>query len=260
MKALTLLFVIALGSIAGLGACNAETPKGGSQMTHEQGEAILAELKDIKKQLAEQKVLLEKGAKAAEAGAPSGPAKVAIDDKASGTLGAADAPVVVVEFTDYQCPFCRRFHDATWPELKKKYVDTGKVRFLVRDLPLNFHEHALPAAIAARCAGRQGKFWPVYEALSAKQDSLSEAVIIKTVTDAGVDMATLTTCRKDATIKESIDLYTADAERIGVTGTPGFLVAQKKGGKLEGTLLLGAQPIAVFSSRIDALLNPPSTP
>jgi len=255
MKALSTLILIALGSLAGLSACNAEPAKAaGGQVTREQGEAILAELKDIKKALAEQRALLEKNAK------PSEPGKVAIDDKASGTLGGADAPVVVVEFTDYQCPFCRRFHDATWPDLKKKYVDTGKVRFLVRDLPLNFHEQALPAAIAARCAARQGKFWPVYESLSAKQDSLSEAVITKAITDAGVDVATLTTCRKDASIKEGIDLDIAEAERIGVTGTPGFLIAQKKNGKLEGTLLLGAQPIAVFSSRIDALLNPPTTP
>lgn len=257
MKALSTLILIALGSLAGLSACNAEPAKAGGQMTREQGEAILAELKDIKKALAEQKALLEKNAKPSE---PAGPAKVSIDDKASGTLGAADAPVVVVEFTDYQCPFCRRFHDTTWPDLKKKYIDSGKVRFLVRDLPLNFHEQALPAAIAARCAARQGKFWPVYEALSAKQDSLSEAVITKAITDAGVDVATLTTCRKDTSIKDGIDFDTADAERIGVTGTPGFLIAQKKGGKLEGTLLLGAQPLAVFSSRIDALLNPPATP
>src|SRR5262245_31091471 len=70
-------------------------------------------------------------------------------------LGKKDAPVTIVEFTDYQCTFCQRFHIATFPRLKSKYIDTGKVRFYSRDMPLDFHQNALKAAVAARCAGDQ---------------------------------------------------------------------------------------------------------
>lgn len=255
MKALTVLLVCALASLGGLDACNAQTPK--SSMTREQGAAILAELKDIKKTLAEQRVLLEKNAKGAAE--PVAPGKVSVSDTASGALGAADAPVTVVEFTDYQCPFCRRFHDATWPDLKKKYIDSGKVRFLVRDMPLSFHAQALPAAIASRCAAQQGKFWPVYEALSG-QETLSDAVVHKGVAAAGVTLEVYEKCRKDPAITQAIDADIADAERIGVNGTPGFLIAQKKDGKLEGMLMLGAQPLAAFSARIDALLGGTKAP
>jgi protein-disulfide isomerase len=74
-------------------------------------------------------------------------------------LGRAGAPLTMVEFTDYQCPYCRRFQAEVWPQLKREYIDTGKLRYIARDLPLQFHASAAPAAEAAHCAGEQGKFW-----------------------------------------------------------------------------------------------------
>jgi protein-disulfide isomerase len=81
------------------------------------------------------------------------------------SLGRSDAPLTLLEFTDYQCPYCRKFQAETWPLLKKNYIDTGKLRFIVRDLPLSFHSSARPAAEAAHCAAEQGKFWEMHHAM-----------------------------------------------------------------------------------------------
>ena len=76
--------------------------------------------------------------------------------------------MTIVEYTDYQCPFCQRFHVAAFPELKRNYIDTGKVRFFSKDLPLDFHANAMRAAQAGRCAGEQGKFWELRDVMGAE--------------------------------------------------------------------------------------------
>ena len=131
------------------------------------------------------------------------------------------------------------------------------MRYIVRDMPLSFHASAMPAAIAARCAGEQGKFWPVHETLFNAQDTLSPDMIKKTVAAAGVDVPAYDTCVRDPATKAAINADSNEAERIGVNGTPGFVLAQKHGAKLDGVLILGSQPTDVFASRIDALLKAP---
>src|SRR6266704_1199611 len=111
-------------------------------ISRQQADEILNELRQIRQ-------LLEKQAKAPQ---PQGEqitrAKVNLDGFAM--LGSKDAPLTMVEFTDYQCPFCQRFHVTSFPDLKKEYIDTGKVRFFSRDMPLDFHANAMRAAEAAR--------------------------------------------------------------------------------------------------------------
>ncbi|HXQ30344.1 MAG TPA: DsbA family protein [Steroidobacteraceae bacterium] len=230
-----------------LAGCSVQGPANG--MTREQGDAIIAELKEIHRTLLEQQ-----RDKPADAD-PAQPAKVQLDDSGTHTLGSATARVILVEFTDYQCPFCKRFHDRTWSDLKRDYVDTGKVRYVVRDMPLSFHAAALPAAEAARCAGEQGKFWPLHDALFAAQEKLSAATIRKAALDLGVAPAAFDQCLKDPATRHAIEADIAEGDRIGVNGTPGFVLAEKRNGKLEGALVLGAQPTAVFTSRLDALLG-----
>jgi protein-disulfide isomerase len=222
----------------------AETPTPPA-MTSSQAEQILAELHAIR-------AMLEEDRKAA--GEPTA-GTVRIPDVAMHVLGSPNAPVTLVEFTDYQCPYCHRFHEQSWPELKKAYIDTGKVRFVVRDLPLDFHEQALPAALAARCAGEQDRYWPMYEALLGQKDALTRESSRRLAITAGVDVATFDSCMQNPGNRHAIEADVAEALRIGVNGTPGFLIAQRRDGQLEGTLLLGAQPVAAFSTRIDALLG-----
>jgi protein-disulfide isomerase len=237
--------------LAALAGCT--TPGGAGGITREQGEAILAELRGIRAELAAQH------GKPAQAAEPQ-PTTVRLADVAGHVLGAAGAPVTVVEFTDYQCPFCKRFHDRTWPEIRKNYVDTGKVRFVVRDLPLPFHEHAMPAAIAARCAGEQGKYWPARDLLFGSQETLTAEAVRQAMLGIGLEAAAYDACARRPGWQQAIEADVAEAERIGINGTPGFVIARKSGGQLEGALVLGAQPYAVFASRIDALLAEPAKP
>jgi len=245
---LNVLRLAPLAAAVLLAGCVAQPPA--AAMTSDQADAILAELKDIKRLLVEQRP------KPAEADAPGAVAKVRLDDVEPDAIGAAGAPVTLVEFTDYQCPFCKRFRERSWPELKAKYVDTGKVRLVVRNLPLSFHSQALPAAIAARCAGEQGHFAAVSDALFAAPQ-LSAESIHAIVAAAGVAAPAFERCAANAAIRQGIDADTAEAERLGINGTPGFVVAQKIGGTLEGTLSVGAQPTSGFSARLDALLGAP---
>jgi len=237
--------------LAALAGCT--TPAGAGGLTREQGEAILAQLREIRAELAAQR------SKPAPAAEPQ-PTTVRLADVAAHVLGAANAPVTVVEFTDYECPFCKRFHDQTWPEIRKNYVDTGKVRFVVRDLPLPFHEHAMPAAIAARCAGEQGKYWPARDRLFGSQAILTAEAVRQALLGIALEAAAYDACARRPGWQQSIEADVAEAERIGINGTPGFVIARKTGGQLEGALVLGAQPYAVFAARIDALLAEPARP
>ena len=123
-------------------------------LTRQQGEQILQELRQIRQLLERQQAK-----PAAQQPQEEAPTKAKITDL-SGVpmLGSKTAPLTIVEYTDYQCPFCQRFHVTVFAELKKAYIDTGKVRFFSKDMPLDFHPNAMRAAMAARCAGEQGKF------------------------------------------------------------------------------------------------------
>src|SRR3989338_2099207 len=91
------------------------------------------------------------------------PGVFASDQLSEPVVGQADAPVLMEEFSDFECPYCKRFHDATWPLLKKEFIDTGKVSFVYKDLPLTFHKNAYSAALAGQCALEQGKFWEMHD-------------------------------------------------------------------------------------------------
>ena len=124
-------------------------------ITQEQGTAILEELKAIRKELKEIKQNSRVAPSRARLICPT-TAKVAT--LGSPILGDLKAPITLVEFTDYQCPFCRKFYTNEYKKLKEQYIDTGKLRLVLRDLPLNFHKHARPSAKSAQCAGEQDKF------------------------------------------------------------------------------------------------------
>src|SRR5437588_8538267 len=140
------LVLTALGLVGMLSA-----PVHAEGITGEQADAILNELRQIRLLLEKQRTT----APQAVAPSPSTPERVRLSLNGQHALGAPDAPLTVVEFTDYQCPFCNQFHRLTFPELKKTYIETGKIRFISRDLPLEFHRNALRAGRHARCGGGQ---------------------------------------------------------------------------------------------------------
>lgn len=166
--------------------------------------------------------------------------------------GEENAAVTIVEFIDYQCPFCQRAFEQTYPELQKQYVQTGKARYLVRDLPLSFHPNAKPAALAARCAGEQGKYWQMHDRLFARQ---AEWVDLKDpgskfkayAGDVGAAGKSWSACYDSEKYSQEIEADVALANKVKATGTPTFFI--------NGQRLVGAQPLAAFTELIDGELK-----
>jgi protein-disulfide isomerase len=182
--------------------------------------------------------------------------KVRVDVAGANVLGRADAPVTLVEFTDLECPYCRIFHVGTFEQLKREYIDTGKVRFISRDFPLDFHPNARPAALAVRCAGEQGKFWEMRHGVTLNASKLGPPVYDRLAGELGLDLSRFSACVSSDRYKAAIDRDVADAMSAGVTGTPTFVLgATAAGTAVEGHRLVGALPYPAFESRIKALLG-----
>jgi len=175
-------------------------------------------------------------------------------------LGAADAPVTVIEFTDLQCPYCARFALTTWPQLRARYVEPGQVQFVSRDLPLSFHPYALPAAVASRCAGLQGRYWEYREALFRGQSRLAEAPYAALAERFGLDVARFEACRADPAVAADVRDDAALAARNGIASTPSFVIGRVVDGQFQGEIVSGAQPFEAFAQRIDALLAAAARP
>lgn len=170
-------------------------------------------------------------------------------------LGREDAPVAIIEFTDLQCPYCARFAAQTFPRLRREYIDSGRLRYASRDLPLPFHSFAMPAAVASRCAGEQGRFWEYREALFAAQDRLGREPYAEVAQSLGLDVARLDACRRDGRSSEAVRADLELARSYGITSTPTFVIGRVVDGEFQGEVISGAQPYEVFAGKIEALLD-----
>jgi protein-disulfide isomerase len=225
-------------------------------ITRQQADAIVDELKQIRQLLEKQQTQLALAMASKPAAAPAPPQKVQMSiDNGWYSIGRADAPVTLVEFGDYQCPFCKKFHTDAYAELKKNYIDTGKVRFVSRDLPLEFHPFALKAAEAARCAGDQQKYWELRDALYTDSAPPSDDVIKKTVETLALDAKGFQACLDSGKYKAEVQKDASEAAALQISGTPTFVLAKTTKDKLDGVRIVGAQPFAAFQPAIDALLN-----
>jgi protein-disulfide isomerase len=213
-------------------------------ITQQQADQILNELRQIRQ-------LLEKQAKPAQPPAEQ-IVRAKMNLEGSAMIGNKDAPLTIVEFTDYQCPFCQRFHVTTYADLKKNYIDTGKVRFFSRDMPLDFHANAMRAAQAGRCAGEQGQFWALREVMSANPDKLGLEQILNFATGLKLDVNSLRSCITSEKFKAAVQADVLEAMRIGATGTPAFLIGKSTPEGVDGELLLGAMPLAAFEEKMKA--------
>ena len=162
--------------------------------------------------------------------------------------GEEDAPVTIIEFSDFQCPFCGRFFQQTLGQIEEKYIATGKVKFVYKDFPLDsIHPQATPAALAARCAGDQGKFWEMHDTLMSNQASLSEASYKQWAVDLELDAGEFNDCLDSQKHLSAVRQDLLEGQQAGIRGTPGFLV--------NGQLLSGAQPFSAFQAAIEAALS-----
>lgn len=172
-------------------------------------------------------------------------------------LGSATAKIGIVEFSDYQCFYCRDFHHKQFTRLKKEYIDTGVAQFILKDLPLRTHAHAVPAAMAAHCAGAQGRFWDMHNALFAQQSRLGPKLYADLVQQLKLDETKFNACLESQAPGQAIGQDIGAARRLGFTGTPSFLI-----GTIEGDVLTivrqsrGAPAFEVFVQEIEKLRAP----
>lgn len=167
--------------------------------------------------------------------------RATVSTEGAPSRGPATAPVTIVEFSDFHCPFCRRVQP-TLDEILARYPD--QVRLVYRDLPLDgLHPQARRAAEAARCAHEQGRFWPYHDQLYAAGPDASDATLQRLASEAGLDVAAFTACLASGRHRAGIQKDVEDAERLGLTGTPGFFI--------NGRPLSGAQPLEAFVQIID---------
>ena len=184
--------------------------------------------------------------------------QVSLDDDP--VKGNPNAPVTVVEFSDFQCPFCSRFFTQTLPALQENYIDTGKIKLVYKDFPLdNLHPNARPAHIAAECADEQGKFWEYHDMLFENQAQWSklsptdlDSQLKQYASSLGLNSASFESCLGSQTIADEVNADYLQGVSYGATGTPTFFIGTQEDGF---TKLVGAQPYAVFQSVIDNQLK-----
>lgn len=177
--------------------------------------------------------------------------------------GQADAPLTLVEYSDYQCPFCRRHAGSTLAELVKAYVDTGQLKYVMKEFPItSIHPQAQKASEAALCAMDQGKYWEMHDVLFDNQRQLQMENLLAFGKDLGLEEALYKDCVESGKYEERVKADFAEGSKLGIRGTPTFLLGTtdpENPGRYKATRILrGALPFASFKEAIDGLLNPKS--
>jgi len=250
MKQVCMVIVLVMfGSISAFG--QSDDLKKAIDSLNDTQKQILKELQGIRSLLAQQGQ-----ARPAADALPTTP----MDISKEPFKGASNAKVAVIEFSDFQCPFCGRYDKDTYPAILKDYVDTGKVKYVWRDYPLEFHQNAEKAAEAAHCAGEQGKFWDMHDRLFANQQNIAAADLPKHAEALGLNVSLFQQCLDSGRFATQIKKDIADAGGVGISGTPSFLigVVQPNGSVKITKKLVGAKSYSEFKSAIDALLTPPA--
>ncbi len=245
LRSILAAFAVLLIGVGGF----AVVPCSAQGMTSQQADDMLTELRQIRR-------LLERlvQQQAAPAAVPQR-TLVRLKPVKGFVLGRPDAPVTLVEYGDLECPFCRRFHQTTFAQLKTEYIDTGKLRYVARDLPLtSIHPEAFHAASATRCAGEQGKFWEMRTAL-LMVPRLQADTVDATAGKIGLDVARLQACVNADKYRADIERDSEEAIAFNITGTPSFLLAKTSEEEVDAITLVGAIPFQALKPRIDELLR-----
>ncbi len=178
---------------------------------------------------------------------PSQPTVVKVSAGSNVLLGNANASVTIIEFSDFECPYCGKFFTDSLPLITKNYIDTGKVKLYYRDFPLSFHADAEKAAEAAECAGEQNKFWQMHDKLFENQNALSVDNLKQYAKDIGLDSAAFNSCLDSGKTAPEVQKDLADGQSYGVSGTPTFFI--------NGVEVVGAQPYSAFEQVINQALS-----
>lgn len=241
----------------GLGVLAGPSPLGGGQQLQaiQSSQTLLtAQVRSISTQLADIRAGLRQPRNLSGPG-PAGLPSAPLPLTGASIKGNPEAPVAIVEYTDFQCKFCQSFVKQTLPELDAKYFATGKVQLVLRNLPLEqIHPDAMNAAKAAECAGRQNKFWPMHDLLFSDPSRLDHGNLLAYGAKLGLPMPKFTMCLTgNSTVRVRNDL--ASAEALGLSATPTFLIGTVRDNKLTVSHRLdGAQSLAAFRAILDPLV------
>lgn len=184
------------------------------------------------------------------------PPKELVTLEGAETQGSATAPVVLLVFSDFECPYCSKFAKDVLPALQDKYVKPGKLQIAFRNFPLAMHQQAVPAAVAAVCAGQQGKFWAAHDGFFADQAVLKTEWAPVFVKKHGLDRAAFEACVLDTKTDARVKADAAIAKRYGLTGTPSILIGTRQAGGVKVTRVIpGVDTVDNFAKVIDPLLK-----
>jgi len=248
LAGLLLFFAFALPSISQTDMISMDL---GDGISGEQAESIISELKQIRVLLGK---IEKKGGMVAKKQTKS--AITTVSSKSDQVFGSPNAPLTIVEFTDYQCPFCSRFSTKVIPELEKKYIDSGKLRIVVKSMPLAFHKYARKAAQAARCAGEQGQFLAMHKTLFKNSTKLDKNSLVSYGQKLSLDMDAFEGCLSSNKYIDLIDRDISDAKKAGIRSTPTFVIGKTgKNDVITGVKIIGAKPFSVFDKEIKKLLK-----
>jgi protein-disulfide isomerase len=188
------------------------------------------------------------------------PPNVRLTDLTGNSLGRPNAPLTMVEFTDLQCPICRQFHLAAFDQLKINYIDTGKLRFISRDFPVErAHPLALRAAVATHCAGYQGKFWEMRDTVLTNNPHLTPEIFSTFAEELKLDGTAFAACVANPTRALSeVQSGLADAKSVGVYATPSFLFGRTTANGIEGPLMSGAPTYEILDRKLKQVLATPA--
>lgn len=175
--------------------------------------------------------------------------------KDSPSMGQDDAPLALVIYTDYECPFSRRFETETFPAINKNFILTGKLKFIVMDSPLEIHANAKKAAEATKCAADQNQYWNYRNMLSSANEALDTNRLKSFAREGGLDVVKFEDCLIGNKYSKTISEAAAESRRQGVSGTPTFVIGKVKNGVVEGVRMTGAQPYAAFEQKLNELLH-----
>jgi protein-disulfide isomerase len=248
------LCVAVLGLVlSGAALATAQTPSP-DELMRKDIEALKEGQRAIQKDLEEIKRLLQ--SRPVADALPKEPISIANEP----FKGSGSAKVAVIEFSDYQCPFCSRYTQGAFARIEDEYVDTGKIKYVFRDLPLAFHKQAFKAAEAAHCSGEQGKFWEMHDSLFQNQTALGPELLPGYAKSLGLDETKFQQCLDSGKFAGDINKDIADAGAVGITATPSFLigVVQPGDGRVKVVKkLVGAKPYEEFKAAIDGMLAAP---
>jgi protein-disulfide isomerase len=258
-------FILVLGVLAGFTLGLATPPAGAAPAPGSSAdlEALKAEQARLQTELEGLKTALEQlrhlvlQRLAPPPPAAAGPVSVRVGG--SPLLGHPDAPLTLVEFSDYQCPYCARFAQTILPALKAAYIDTGQVRYVFRDFPLDrSHPQARQAAEAAHCAGEQGQYWAMHDVLFRHPQALAVEQLTAYAQRLDLDLTAFERCLAQGQYAAVVQQNYAEGIAVGVRGTPAFFLGKTRpDGTIEGLAIRGAQPFAAFQQAIERLLAAP---